>query len=176
MCDLTIRIPEKSRQGFKIVLEREDNKKNYSAAMGFCYDDLPGGKVPIVKEQDNIGEYYVNCILISNNLYKPNMVGRSSIILNIVDALTEIQDLFRWGENIATKFNSSEKLKPFIYKLKLKKAIVSNGLMLGSYRLSVGSYLLSGGSDIPVVAGRNIQILNEVAWEETKNGTDEERE
>lgn len=79
MCQLSD-TPLKRKQftGYKVAVKK--NGKYYSPAMGFEYKV---GKVPKIRKQKRIGNYFNDCILNKSELspFKENMVGRTSVFV-----------------------------------------------------------------------------------------------
>ena len=130
MCNLTKKSRAKSKTGWKIVAV---NKKGnyYSLAMGCKYPK--NGRVPVVREQKQISNDFVNDILTgSMSGYCEEMVGRTAIFLVKGAAQYEIR---RCTNCILG------------YTVEIKKAIISDDIMLGNY----------GWEE--VAAGRHIKFL-----------------
>ena len=140
MCNLTKKIKSKSMKGYKIVAEKDG--KNYSLAMGFCYEKLE--RIPKVNVQKRITRFFAPQILESPLTgYVEDMVGRTAIFTRKKDAV-EFFDSF-------TKYLKSYNYFDFPFKFALKRAVVSEDLMSGSYGIS------------RVVAGRKIEILETIS-------------
>ena len=151
MCFLTNKVPKKFIEGYKIVAEKEG--KNYSLAMGFCYENYPDG-MPVLKygEQNSLSYEYSEFILDedSNTGFSKEMKGRTAIFINKNDAIAE-------AENHIPSIYFNAHLIDMEYVVKVKKARVSVDLMEGLY----------GYMPIkPVVAGRKIEFLEEVKFNE----------
>ena len=134
MCNLINSIEAKSFVGYKIVAEKDG--KNYSVAMGFCYDDYE--EIPIVEEQKRIAYWFIDSILSSYVLNKELMRGRTAV--------------FRYKRQ-AKKIYLEMLISDTIgeeYKLKLKKAKVSIDLMEGDF------------TGLDVVAGKKIEFLETI--------------
>jgi len=136
MCDLYARMWQERFIGYKVVTTYANNKKRYSAAMGFCYDDYE--EIPIIKRQRRLSMNFISDILDKNqSAYSPSMEGRTAVFVNLEDAI----GLYRSIENHRTNAN----IHTEIYK-----AEVSKDLMKGNY-----------GHD-EVVAGRKIKFLKRI--------------
>ena len=141
MCELTQKVKDKkSISGYKIVLVKKSTGKNYSLAMGFCYDDYE--RIPIPKRQKRFTSYFTNFLFNKQHgAYTKAMEGRTAIFKNLEDALRIVNHIAYW---IHTHEEASD------YNLVLKEAIVSIDLMKGNYSNSI------------VYAGRKIEFRNEV--------------
>lgn len=137
MCTLRRNLKSKKRTGYKIVAEK--GGKDYSVAMGFCYQDTP--KIPVVTEQHRLSKYFADYILKPFGPFNDNMQGRTAVICKKQDT----KKLFDFIRNSKPEYG---------YTIKLKRAIVRNDLMSGWYDV--------GDEAIPIVAGREIEILEEV--------------
>jgi hypothetical protein len=138
MCNLTTYLEEESATGWKVVAVK--GGKKYSIAMGFCYDDLPGGKVPIVETQEPIGGYFDSIILDYSNNYE--MQGRTAVFCWWEDAIRFMERMRHFFE----KHHAFSTPQDFGYEVEIHKAIVSVGLMAGNSRTW------------SVVAGRRIRF------------------
>jgi len=129
MCDLIEKSKAYSKTGWKVVAV--DKKGDYySLAMG--YKHSKNGKVPVVKEQKRIDLTFDHNILDKgSDSFSSYMTGRTSIFLRKRDT------------GILTCRGSL----PKGFTMQVKKAIVSDNIMLGKY----------GGN--PVAAGRHIEFL-----------------
>ena len=139
MCELkTVVEDQKEITGWKIVAEKDG--KNYSLAMGFCYDDYD--YVPIVKKQERLVHHFNDCILDETGGFgfRKDMVGRTAIYLDETDCYFLLGDI---------KFGSVDP----DYEIKMKKAKVSVDLMIGTYGAEENGE--------KVVAGRKIEFLEE---------------
>jgi hypothetical protein len=131
MCNLTTHLAFESATGWKVVAVK--GGKKYSIAMGFCYDDLPDGKVPIVKEQNRIGGYFDPFILSHGN--QREMEGRTAIFYWWEDAVRFMEGMggfLNYGRYGFLNFNHTP--QDLGYSVEVHKAIVSIGLMAGNYR------------------------------------------
>ena len=134
MCNLTRSMTAESFVGYKLVAEEIETGKNYSLAMGFCYDDYE--EIPIVEEQKRLTTGFIDRILYSYFVYR--MKGRTSVYKFHVDAKSHYLDM------------TNAYLISLGFELKVKKAKVSIHLMEGEY----------GGNE--VVAGRKIEFLETI--------------
>lgn len=133
MCDLVEKFDANEFIGYKVVIEIEG--KNYSPAMGFCYDDYD--TIPVIKEQFKLTTYFNDDILNKNVKYgyKENMIGRTAIFKNISDAYA-----------LANYFRREPVFKG---KIKVKKAKVTIDLLIGFY----------GTAEEEVIGGRKIEFF-----------------
>lgn len=139
MCYLTENLEQESFDGYKVVAEKD--KKNYSLAMGFCYDSY--NEVPIVEKQKRIS-YYYNGEILEDSLsgYSDLMKGRTAVFVNLQKARDYAKNLSyeSFDEN---------------FSLKIKKATVSKDLMGGKVTKRFNSP--------EVVAGRKIVFHRTIA-------------
>jgi hypothetical protein len=139
MCDLYEKSPHGSVKGWKIVAEDLDGK-NYSLAMGFCYDDFE--KIPIIKNQKRLTSVFNDRILQDFGCgFRVDMIGRTAIFkikshaVNIAEACQDVS---------------------FPYRVKVKPAQVSCQVLMGEYSsVAMGEY-----SSYPVAAGKKIKFLD----------------
>ena len=140
MCDLSKVSTEKKIKGFKIVARKPKGRRYYSVAMGFKYP--LDGHIPIVRRQHRISIRFVSDILSKNyKLHKENMLGRTSIFLNLEDARKEYN------------FHRREKMGGYI--LTIVYAEISIDVMEGYYTTADLIFL-------KVIAGRHIRFIKEV--------------
>ena len=126
MCDLNRKSKKQKQGGWKIVAVDEKGDY-YSPAMGCKYPKK--GKVPVVKVQNKIDLDFNSDILESPETHKSEMVGRTAIFLRKKDAVSRVpySDCFLHG-----------------YRPAVKKAIISDDIMLGSYgrhRIAAGRHI-----------------------------------
>ena len=140
MCDLTKSLKKKNFKGYKVVAEGKDGK-NYSVAMGFCYDDFD--QIPGISKQKRISNFFHKHIL-SNRGYgfSQEMVGRTAVFVNARDAVNLVRGINEESQYIKPEFCKK--------RIKVKQAIVSKALMSGKY------------GEAEVVAGRKIKIGKEI--------------
>ena len=134
MCDLHRNIDKESFVGYKLVAEEIETGKNYSLAMGFCYDDYD--RIPIIEKQKRLTTGFVDDLLY--RFFVKEMKGRTSVYKDFEDANYNFLDM---------KLTYS--MSPG-FKLKLKKAKVSIDLMGGDYGV------------FPIISGRKIEFLEDV--------------
>ena len=130
MCDLKRKSKKQKQVGWKEVAEDEKGDY-YSPAMGCKYPK--NGKVPVVKVQQQIVQSFNPDILIFSYTFNSKMTGRTAIYLRKRDAIARIGP------------HQRQCLSGFT--IKIKKAIVSDDIMFGSY-----------GSD-KIAAGKHIEFL-----------------
>lgn len=138
MCFLTKKLNKELVEGYKVVAEKDG--KNYSLAMGICYEDYSDG-MPILKKgcQYQISRHYNNRILENKNFgFSEEMQGRTAIFLDERNAFYEAY------QHILI-FPS--------YLVKVKRARVSVDLMEGT---------IAEFSTTEVVAGRKIELFEEI--------------
>lgn len=132
MCNLLNKSEAESITGYKVVAEIDG--KNYSIAMGFCYDDHE--EIPVVEEQKCLG-YFNEDILYDAFAFSKDMKGRTAIFLNYLSAL-----------ELAMNIAHHHSMKGI--RVVLKIARISKDIMLGEY----GPH--------QVAAGRKIEFLGDV--------------
>lgn len=136
MCQLFKNLKQSSAVVYKVVAV--DSAGNYhSPAMGCKY--FKNGRVPKVEVQHKLVSSFTDGILTKGIApYYPNMVGRTAGFNSFMDAK---DTYYRWKGLCAEG-----------YRIAVIKAEVSNDLMEGVYN-----------DGEPVVAGRRIKFLEEVA-------------
>lgn len=127
--------------GYKVVLEK--NGRNYSPAMGICYEDHD--IMPTSIRQQRLTRLFANDILSHAGSFSPEMVGKTAVFVNFCDAEYLYNEIHEVG------FNNG-------YTPAIKFATVTDDLMKGCYG--------KGNSAAAVVAGRKIKIHAQA----TKNG------
>ncbi len=148
MCRLTRELNEKKAIGYKVVFVDSENKK-WSPAMGFCYEDLEGGKIPIIKNQFRLTPLFSDDILLYRSFgYSPFMMGRTSAFEKLEDAVMLRRDIHE--REFSIKIDGQEKstlheFTPVIFRVEL-----SEDLMIGTY------------GQANVVAGRRIRFLEKI--------------
>ena len=140
MCDLTKSLKKKNFKGYKVVAEGKDGK-NYSVAMGFCYDDFD--QIPGISKQKRISNFFNNNILSSRGYgFSQKMVGRTAVFVNAHDAADLVRRINEESRYIKPEFCKK--------RIKVKQATVSRAMMSGEYE------------NREVVAGRKIKIGEEL--------------
>jgi len=148
MCRLTRELNEKKAFGYKVVFVDSEDRK-WSPAMGFCYEDLEGGKIPIIRKQIRLTTVFTdNILLYRSNGYEPLMVGRTSAFEKLRDAVMLRRDIHE--REFSIKIDGQEKstlheFTPVIFRVEL-----SEDLMIGTY------------GQANVVAGRRIRFLEKI--------------
>lgn len=138
MCNLTNISKKKVAMGWKVVAVNEKDGKNYSLAMGFCYNDHD--KIPVVKEQKRIGKHFRSDILDPidwRSVFRSDMQGRTAIFTSS-GAAAELASRIR---------------RVYGYRVVVKLATIEDGLMDGSYYLD--GYL----QHQEVIAGRKLKFI-----------------
>jgi len=140
MCDLTKSLKKKNFKGYKVVAEGKDGK-NYSVAMGFCYDDFD--QIPGISKQKRISNFFHKHILSSRmSGFSLDMVGRTAVFVYARDAADLVRRINEDSQYIKPEFCKK--------RIKVKQATVSKAMMSGEY------------GDREVVAGRKIKIGEEI--------------
>jgi hypothetical protein len=119
MCNLDPNSKPKGRwyKGYKVVYEL--NGKNYSPAMGFCYDDFE--EIPVVKKQKRLGNSLFTNHILNSGAYKFDMLGRTGVFVNKKDAS------FLRGDLIVCKEPNSKGT------FKVKRVRIAKNLLFGWY-------------------------------------------
>jgi hypothetical protein len=138
MCNLEDVSKFEGVDGYKLVAINECNKKYYSLAMGFCYqnpdmavhrDDFINSpqyyKIPEMKEQERISSSFIYGLFNHKDpAFRNEMTGRTAIFLDVNRAVVKAIDTLR----------SDIKLG---FRLAIVRARVAKDIMFGSYSHSI---------------------------------------
>ena len=139
MCELMTVSAKEKIEGYKVVAKKLKGKRYFSIAMGFKYP--LDGHIPIVRKQRRIcGDFSDNIISSLSMAYRKNMIGRTSIFLDVDEILTKDNTITRWKRGGILNG----------YKLAIVRVVVSGDIMEGYY------------GSCKVAAGRSIHFMEEV--------------
>lgn len=133
MCNNLQPINDKEAIVYKIVAKKKRGTRYYSIAMGFKYPKK-AGRIPKIKVQHRIGEYFSRYILNkeADEGYKDKMVGRTAGYIYKKDAENRVG----WLRNVIKT-----------YHILIITAKLTDGLMSGNYGTK------------SIIAGRHIEFL-----------------